>query len=122
MYELIENQFKSGKALTQGKYYSIIKRDLWPKFYWDMYPLAQEYYHELNPYFLFNIFTPELYKFAKVFTVRDGYLNFADYMLKHVSTFNKLGVGCFLIHPSLAKLVPAHLTQYFASWQIVQKD
>ena len=33
MYEIIKEQFKSGKALTQNKYYSVVRRDLWPKFH-----------------------------------------------------------------------------------------
>lgn len=121
MYEILESQFKSGKALTQSKYYSLIRRDLWPKYYWDMYPLAQEYYHELNPYFLFNFFRPELFKFTPVITVRDGYLTFANFILANASIFPKIGPKLYLINPSLAPIVPAHLRQYFLTWKIVQK-
>lgn len=121
MYEIIEKQFKSGKALTQSKYYSLIRRDLWPKYYWDMYPLAQEYYHELNPYFLFNIFRPDLFKFTPVITVRDGYLNFANFILGSSTVLPKMGPKLYIIHPSLAPLVPSHLKEYFLTWKIVQK-
>lgn len=121
MLENIKEQFKSGKSFTQSKYYGHIKRELWPKFYWDLYPLAQDYYHELNPYFLFNMYRPEFYKFTKVLTVRDGTMPFANFMLTNFATFSKLEVGTLLIHPDLAPMIPPNLASYFATWKIVQK-
>lgn len=121
MYDIIKEQFKSGNALTQSRNHNAVKREFWPKFYWDLYPLAQEYYHELNPYFLFNIYRPELLKFTNVFTVRDGYINFADFILNNFSTLRDLGPELFLIHPSLAKLVPQNASDLFGTWKIVQK-
>lgn len=121
MYDIIKEQFDSGKALSQSKYYNAVKRENWPKFYWDLYPLAQEYYHELNPYFLFNIYRPDFYRFAKVFTVRDGYLPFANFILSNFNTFAKLEAGQFLVHPDLARLIPNNISSQFGSWQIVQK-
>jgi hypothetical protein len=121
MLEIIKEQFTSGKALSQSKYYNAVKREMWPKFYWDLYPLAQEYYHELNPYFLFNIYRPDFYRFTKVFTVRDGYVPFASFILTNFNTFAKLEAGQFLVHPDLARLVPTNINSQFGCWQIVQK-
>jgi hypothetical protein len=121
MYEIIQKQFKRGKTLTQSKYYNAVRRDLWPKYYWDFYPLAQEYYHELNPYFLFNFYQTHLFSFSDVITVRDGYLSFANFLLNNVSTFEKLETGPMFIHPDLAPLVPQGLTDKFATWNLVQK-
>lgn len=121
MLEIIREQFKSGKTLTQSKYYNYVNRGQWPKFYWDLYPLAQEYYHELNPYFIFNFYKPEFYKFSKVITARDGYVSFASFLLENLSTFDKLGTGPIFIHPDLAPLIPDSLTHHFGCWHIVQQ-
>jgi hypothetical protein len=121
MYEILKEQFKSGKSLTQSKYYSTVKRELWPKFFWDLYPLAQEYYHELNPYFLFNLYRPEFFKFTPVITVRDGYVPFANFLLNNFQNFSKLDSNVFLIHPELAPIIPEPLKKHFGAWNIVQK-
>lgn len=121
MYEIIKEQFDSGKALSQSKYYDVVKRDLFPKFIWDLYPLVQDYYHELNPFFLFNMYRPDFFRFAKTITVRDGYLTFASFILSHFNNLAKLEAGQFLIHPELAKLVPNNVNSQFSCWQIVQK-
>lgn len=120
MYEIIQKQYSSGRTLTQSKYYNSVRRDLWPKFHWDFYPLAQEYYHELNPYFLYNIYRPDYFSFSDVITVRDGYLTFANFLLTNFGTFDSLETGPMFIHPDLAPLVPAALSEHFACWQIVQ--
>lgn len=120
MYEIIQSQFKSGRTLTQSKYYNSVRRDLWPKFYWDFYPLAQEYYHELNPYFLFNFYRNDYLSFSEVTTVRDGYLTFANFLLTNFNSWDKLETGPMLIHPDLAPLVPQHLAENFSTWNIVQ--
>ena len=122
MLQTIKEQFKHGKCLTQSKYYYYVDRGLWPKFYWDLLPLAQEYYHELNPYFLFNYYRPELFKFSKCVTVRDGYLTFSSFMLDNFKEFLKLTTGPLIIHPDLAPIVPPTLSQHFASWQYVQRN
>ena len=121
MLDIIKEQFKDGKALSQSKYYNAVKREHWPKFYWDLYPLAQEYYHELNPYFLFNLYRTDFYKFSKVFTVRDGYVPFANFILNNFSNFSKLEAGQFLVHPDLVPLIPTNIQQQFGCWRIVQK-
>lgn len=120
MYEIIQSQFKSGKALTQSKFYNTVQREFWPKFYWDFYPLAQEYYHELNPYFLFNFYRQDYMGFSEVITVRDGYLNFANFLLTNFATFDKLETGPLFIHPDLVPLVPSALSDKFGCWHLVQ--
>jgi hypothetical protein len=120
MYEIIKKQFDSGKTILQPKYYGSVKRELWAKFHMDLYPLAQDYYHELNPLFLYNMYNPNFYKFSRTITVRDGYLTFATFLLNNLSHFPNLGTELFLIPPSLAPLVPPNLASSFACWQIVQ--
>ncbi len=122
MLENIKAQFEKPRTLTQSKYYTLVRRDHWPKFYWDLYPLAQEYYHELNPYFLFNLYHPDLFEFSKVITVRDGYLNFASFLVDHAKTIKNFTSAPLLIHPDLAPLVPPFISDLFATWQIVQKN
>lgn len=121
MLEKIKEQFEKPRTLTQSKYYTLVRRDHWPKFYWDLFPLAQEYYHELNPYFLFNLYHPDLYKFSKVITVRDGYLPFASFMVDNAKNFRSMVPGPCLIHPDLAPIVPPFISDLFATWKIVQK-
>lgn len=119
MYEILNQQFNTGTTFVE--YHGSIHRDKWPKFHWDLYPLVQEYYHELNPYFLYNLCQPELNKLVDVVTVRDGLCTFANFMLENFTTLPKLGPKVFLIHPDLAPLVPPSVAQYFACWNIVQK-
>jgi hypothetical protein len=121
MLENIKAQFERPRTLTQSKYYTLVRRDHWPKFHLDLFPLAQEYYHELNPYFLFNLYRPDLFKFSKVITVRDGYLNFASFLVDNAKTIKNVTSGPLLIHPDLAPLVPPFISDLFATWQIVQK-
>jgi|GEM_PF-3315529 hypothetical protein len=122
MYEIIKKQFLSSKSLVLPKYHYGIKRELWPPFNRDLYPVSLEYFHELNPYFLCNLYRKEFFKFTDVITVRDGYVTFADFLLKNASNFNELGTKLFIIHPELAPLVPQNIRHYFATWQIVQKN
>jgi hypothetical protein len=121
MYEIIEKQFLSRKAIVQNKYNSSIRKDKFQNYYWELYPLGQDYYHEFNPFFLFNIYHPNLFKFAPILTVKDGYLTFASFIIKNFTFFNKLEIGKFLIHPDLVPLVPPAFSDKFATWNIVQK-
>jgi hypothetical protein len=97
MYEILKEQFKSGKALTQNKYQSSIKKENWAKFYWEMYPLNQDYYHEFNPVFLFNLYKEDFFKFTPVLTVRDGYVPFATFIMNNFMTFSRYSSNLFLI-------------------------
>lgn len=119
MYEILKIQFESGKALTQNRYYHSVKKEFWPRYYDQLYPLGKEYYHEFNPYFTFNVHSPEFFRFAKTFTVRDGAISFGDFLLKHHQYINKWGTH-FIVHRDLAPLIPSNLAPYFSLWQTWQ--
>lgn len=121
MLEILKEQFRTGKALTQNKYSSNIKKENWAKFYWEMYPLNQDYYHEFNPAFLFNLYRDDFFKFTPVITVRDGFLTFATFILNNFMTFSRYEGNLFLIHEDLVPLIPPNITPYFATWKRVQK-
>ena len=120
MYDILKEQFHSKKAFAQSKNFNVVRPEKIPTFFNDMYPLAQDYYHELNPYFLAKLYHPDLFKFSDVITVRDGYVTFAHFLLTHFANFSKLGPKLYLIHKDLAKLVPYNLAPYFATWTLVQ--
>ena len=119
MLETIKAQYESGNALIQSKNYSLSRREAWPAFFHDLYPIGQEYYFELNPYFTFNVYRNDLFSFAKTFFVRDGRATFASFLLKHYNFIPKAKTH-FIIHPSLAPLVPLNYQQYFSCWHMVQ--
>jgi hypothetical protein len=122
MLENIKEQFYSDTALTSSKNHISLRRDQFPKYYGDLYPIANEYYHELNPFFLFNAYRPDLFKFCRTFTVRDGYVPFTDFILNNLGSFTRLGIGTLLIHPDLTPIVPSNLSSHFGCWNIVQKN
>lgn len=119
MYELIKTQYQSGKALVQQKNNSITKNFGSPSFYYDFNPVDRPYYHELNPFFTFNISEDRFFNFAKTFTVRDGLVNFGAFILKYADRIPNLETH-FIIHPDLAPLVPSHLKQFFSVWLLSQ--
>lgn len=119
MLEIIKQQFASGKSLMLGKYSHLHMREHWPKYYYDMHPVVQEYYHELNPYFTFNISNLNLYNFTHTLFVRDGMLTFANFILRNYAAISKFKTH-FIIHPDLAPIVPTHLRSQFSCWKIVQ--
>ncbi len=119
MYEIVKAQFEDGKTLTKNRHYSLVRRDKWPSYHWDLYPLTNEYFHELNPYFLFNLYSTELFRFSKTVTVRDGYLNFAVFVVKNFQKLATLGPH-YLIHPDLVPLVPPNLRSHFSVWKLSQ--
>lgn len=120
MLDIIKGQFDSGDAFASNKNYGVIKRDQIPSYFNDMYPLAQDYYHELNPFFVGKIYHPDLFNFSKVMTVRDGYVAFAHFLLTNHSKFSKFGTKLFLIPAEFTKLLPPNLLPYFGTWTIVQ--
>lgn len=122
MLEIIQNQFNKGLVITKNRYYSPLRRDRWPNYHWELYPMAEDYYHELNPFFLYKMVSPELYKYYDMFTVRDGMVTFANFILNNMANFSKLGPKLFLIPPKLAPIVPPNLTNYFGTWSIVRPE
>lgn len=121
MYEQIKTQLRSGKALVQQKHQSIIKQNNSPNFVKDFNPVETAYYHELNPYFTFNISEDRYFRFAKTFTVRDGLVNFGAFILKYADLIPNFETH-FIIHPDLAPMVPAHLKSFFSIWELSQKN
>jgi len=121
MLEIIEEQFKSGKTLTQSKFYNYVNRGNWPKFYWDFYPMGQEYYHELNPYFLFKMYRPDIFKFSQVITARDGFLTLSSYLVNNYKDLVKDVPRPILVHKDFAPIVPTTLMDRMGCWEIVQK-
>lgn len=121
MLEIIEEQFKSGKTLTQSKFYNYVNRGNWPKFYWDFYPMGQEYYHELNPYFLFKMYRPDIFKFSQVITARDGFLTLSSYLVNNYKDLVKDGIRPIFVHKDFAPIVPTTLMDRMGCWEIVQK-
>lgn len=119
MLDLINAQFENGRSLSQNRYHDFSNRGRWPNFHWELYPLAEEYYHELNPFFLYNLYSKSFYNVVSFFTVRDGYVTFADYILKNFQRIPKLG-AYYLIHKDLAPIVPPNLRQYFSCWELCQ--
>lgn len=122
MYEIIKKQFENGRSLALLKYNSSVKRESRPDFDNDLYPINQDYFHELNPFFLCNLNPKELFSFTNVFTVRDGHITFADFLLNNFSNLQNLGPELFIIHPDLVPLIPDNIKNYFATWWTVQKE
>lgn len=122
MLDIIRSQFDSGNGPTKNKFYHLSQIDRRPPYYFEFYPLGQDYFHELNPYFLFNYHNKEIFKISKLVTVRDGLLSFSNFILGNFTDFSSLESGPMLIHPDLAPLVPPTLRDQFAVWKRVQKN
>lgn len=118
MLEILNAQFAKPRCLTQNKKFSPLRRDRWPNYFWELYPMAQEYYHEFNPFFLFNIYDPGFYEYYKIFTVRDGMITLANFLVNNFNTIPKSGANLFLVHQDFAPLIPPQLAQYFGVWSI----
>lgn len=122
MYEIINKQFQSGNSLIQRKYHYSLERKRWPKLHSELLPASEDYYHELNPFFLSNIHNSDLLNFSDVLTVRDGYISFASFLLNHHQKLPYLGTKLFLVHPRLIPLIPEDLLHQFGMWRIIQKN
>ncbi|HXH30720.1 MAG TPA: hypothetical protein VNJ01_07890 [Bacteriovoracaceae bacterium] len=119
MYQVIKSQYDTGTALTHTGYGHDIRRDLWPKFHWDLYPIVNDYYHELNPYYVYNLYSFDMLETSKAITVRDGFLQFAAFLVTNLQKIPEADQH-FLIHPALTPIVPPHLRKYFSAWKISQ--
>jgi hypothetical protein len=120
MLQKIKKQYDHRKAMVQGKYYGLFRAVQQPMVH-DLYPYATDYYHELNPYFLFNIYRPDLMDFTYGITVRDGLVPFCLSMLTPFQTLSKLE-NFFIIHPKLAPFIPPSLEHRFCCWSITQRN
>lgn len=113
----IQQQLKSKKAFTQSRNYGVLDRSQFPKYHWELYPLMQDYYHELNPYFVGNLYRKELLKFSDVITVRDGKIAFANFIisnLEHIISSKQH----FLIPEDYSSLIPSTIKDQFACWSL----
>jgi hypothetical protein len=86
----------------------------------ELYPQCLEYFHELNPGFLFKISKAEYLAQFRDMTVRDGALGFGSFILKSFQLLPNIKTH-FFIDQHLTPLVPNNLKQQFSCWQIVQK-
>lgn len=119
--EKINKQIKSGRAFNQSRNYSVLDRSHFPKYFWDLYPLAQDYYHELNPIFVGNLYKKELLRFTDVHTVRDGKISFANFLVTNVEHI-LASKSHFLIPEGYADLIPQNLKDQFSCWSLSLKN
>lgn len=121
MSEILKACYDKPNALTQSKNYSLINRGFIPKYYWDLYPLAQDYYHEFNPYLVHTIYKEkeEVFPAFKIFTVRDGMYPFADFLLTYMKELRNWKT-LFLIPESYTPLIPENVRQNFLSYSLSQ--
>lgn len=121
MSEILNDWYKRPHALTQSKHYHLLDREKMAKYRWHSYPIMDEYYHEFNPFFVHSI--PDaragVFPAFKVFTVRDGYIAFADFLLKYWRQMPGWKT-LFLIPPSYAPLIPENLQNQFLIYQTSQ--
>lgn len=124
MSEILKAAYAKPRAINQNKHHHLVNKGDWPKYIWDVYPIAQDYYHEMNPYFVHLIPDKRLIPEFPVFTVRDGIYAFADFMLKSMKDLATWKTN-FIIPESYAPLVPDNLREKFfssSSSQVRQPD
>jgi hypothetical protein len=120
MLEKINSQYKSANTLAKSQFYRSSSQEVGQVFA-ELFPMGLDYFHELNPAFLFRISNAEyLNKFSAV-TVRDGSAAFGSFLLKNFQIITELKTH-FFIHPNLARLVPEHLKKQFSTWHIGQNN
>lgn len=117
MLETIKEQFCKAKTLSKSTYYRYHASQS-GKFAGELYPFSVDYFHELNPAFLFKINQIDLLKKYPAVTVRDGEISFGEFILKNHQAISRIKTK-FLIHPDLAQIVPDSLKDSFAAWNIV---
>lgn len=121
MLEILKSQFQNPKVLCQQRTYMTFQPPRATHLASDMYPLWQEYYHELNPGFLFKIPRPDYLNFFPVMTVRDGAVSFASFILRNPPAQNKIKTH-FIIPPELGRFLPPQIKSQFSGWSILQKN
>lgn len=119
MLEQINHQLANPLYLNANTNYLGLKRDSWPKLSSDLYPLAGDYYHDLNPFFSFNVLNFDFFSSFPVVTLRDGFysttvfytLQFAK-LLKNKQTL--------LVHQNNEPIIPDQLKDKTFSYKMVQ--
>jgi hypothetical protein len=118
MLEIIKAQYESAQTLSKAKFYLYHTAEI-TQINGEMYPFGMEYFHELNPAFLFKVHKTELLNQYSAVTVRDGTASFGAFVLKNFQTIAKMKTH-FFIHPGLAYVLPNNIKHKFSTWHIVQ--
>lgn len=121
MLDIINSQLKNPKTLVKSFFYQSYNSAEAHQITSDLYPLCNNYYHELNPAFLFQLNRPEFLEYSPLITVRDGSASFATFILRNFQLLPKIKTH-FAIHEDLAPLVPANLKDQFSCWRISKKN
>lgn len=119
MLDKLQSQFESGRTFTRSDLHYVVDRSHFPKAFWNLYPMNQDYYHELNPFFVSTLYTEQLLGSAEVYTCRDGLFDFATFLLKN-QTFIRKNPFLFLIPEGFECLIPDGMKEKFATWHISQ--
>ncbi len=119
MLDKLQSQFESGRTFTRSDLHYVVDRSHFPKAFWNLYPMNQDYYHELNPFFVSTLYTEQLLGSAEVYTCRDGLYDFGTFLLKN-QTFIRKNPFLFLIPEGFECLIPDGMKDKFATWQISQ--
>jgi hypothetical protein len=120
MLEMNKTKYQSSKTLSKSKIYHIYNKEV-QNLCWDLFPLCNDYYHELNPAFLFKISDVNILNQFPAVTVRDGSATLAAFILNNFRTLDQLTTH-FFISSKLANLVPQHLRHKFSIWDMVQTN
>ncbi len=121
MLEILKTAFDRPQAITQNRHQHLVNKGHYQKYFWDFYPIGEEYYHEFNPYFVHLVPNEKLFPEFKVFTVRDGMYTFADFLLKHVKEIPKWKTT-FLIPEAYAPILPPQLKGQFLGYSLAQNS
>lgn len=119
MLEQINTHLKSSRYLMENSNYLGLKRELWPKVSGDLYPLAHDYYHNLNPFFGFNAVNFDFFKTFPAVTLRDGGFPLACF---YTQKFPRLlnSEQTILVHKDCEHFVPGQLKNKTLSYKMVQ--
>lgn len=121
MLDKIDAQIKLRKPFVKRNFYHAHSRGEGGQISNDLYPFCQDYFHELNPIFTFNLNRTEYLNYAHATTIRDGSAGMGAFILKHFQILPKID-GHFFIREDLANLVPPKLRDQFSCWRIHQKE
>ena len=119
MLEILKAQYQSANTLSKSTFYNAHSTEM-SQIFSELYPQCLDYFHELNPGFLFKIQRAEFLNQYSAMTVRDGSISFGAFILKNFQQLANLKTH-FFIDRHLTPLVPNNLRQKFSCWQIVQK-
>ena len=119
MLEILKAQYQSANTLSKSTFYKAHSPEM-SQIFSELYPQCLDYFHELNPGFLFKIQRAEFLNQYSAMTVRDGSISFGAFILKNFQQLANLKTH-FIIDRHLTPLVPNYLRQKFSCWQIVQK-